>query len=69
MSKNKKKASKAQKSSEGPKQPEKKLKVLKDFTEFGRITVEDLNDFFDSDVMNSLTAHAKRRRERRMKRN
>ncbi len=36
--------------------------------EFGRITSEDLNDFFDNDVMSSLTASAKRRRERRLRR-
>ena len=68
MSKKKQEAS-AKASSNKDKSGESKLKVLKDFTEFGRITVEDLNDFFDSDVMDSLTAHAKRHRERRLRRN
>tara|TARA_R110000868_G_scaffold117600_16_gene312631 strand:- start:12224 stop:12412 length:189 start_codon:yes stop_codon:yes gene_type:complete len=39
--------------------------TLRDFKEFGRITTEDLNDFFDNDVMSSMTATAKRRLDRR----
>tara|TARA_R110000868_G_scaffold117600_16_gene312632 strand:- start:12563 stop:12775 length:213 start_codon:yes stop_codon:yes gene_type:complete len=50
------------------KKDQSKLKIHKDFMEFGRITSEDLNDFFDNDVMSSLTASAKRMRERRMRR-
>ena len=50
------------------KKDQSKIKVHKDFMEFGRITSEDLTDFFDNDVMSSLTASAKRRRERRLRR-
>ena len=56
----------------GPKQADQssrsKSLTVRDFKEFGRITTEDLNDFFDNDVMSSLTASAKRRRERRLRR-
>tara|TARA_R110000868_G_scaffold117600_16_gene312629 strand:- start:11706 stop:11870 length:165 start_codon:yes stop_codon:yes gene_type:complete len=37
---------------------ESRLKVQKDFKELGRITVEDLNEYFDLDLM----ASARRRR-------
>tara|TARA_R110000868_G_scaffold117600_16_gene312630 strand:- start:11898 stop:12053 length:156 start_codon:yes stop_codon:yes gene_type:complete len=38
---------------------EAKIKVQKDFKELGRITVEDLNEYFDLDLM----ASARRRRK------
>tara|TARA_R100000656_G_scaffold82377_3_gene60259 strand:+ start:1361 stop:1525 length:165 start_codon:yes stop_codon:yes gene_type:complete len=37
---------------------ESRVKVQKDFKELGRITVEDLNEYFDLDLM----ASARRRR-------
>ncbi|PIP88716.1 MAG: hypothetical protein COW01_14345 [Bdellovibrionales bacterium CG12_big_fil_rev_8_21_14_0_65_38_15] len=36
--------------------------TVKDFQSFGSIKKEDLNDYFDDDVMSSLSAVAKRER-------
>lgn len=38
--------------------------TVKDFQSFGSIKKEDLNDYFDGDVMSSLSAVAKRIRIR-----